>query len=100
MKLYFFMNSNWCFLNVVFQHRMGSKLNSVIDALKRSKAKYEDTAKNDIMTALLAFPDLAPEVESFAFPNSKRVPTFRLKGTIPVLYKVIGNSFKIQFLPR
>lgn len=70
-----------------------AKSADVLDALKRSNAKYVDTAKEDILNALNAFPDLFPSVESFAFPNADRLPTFCLKGVIPVQHK--GATYNI-----
>uniref|UniRef100_A0A0N5AQJ1 UEV domain-containing protein n=1 Tax=Syphacia muris TaxID=451379 RepID=A0A0N5AQJ1_9BILA len=72
---------------------MATKLRNVVSALKRSHAKYEESAKNDIMLALSQFPDLFPDVENFAFPNCNAMPTFRLKGVIPVIHK--GASYNI-----
>ncbi|VDN19407.1 unnamed protein product, partial [Gongylonema pulchrum] len=66
---------------------------AVIALLSRAKAKYVDTAKNDILAALSAFPDLAPDVEHFVYPDRTRALSFRLKGTIPVVYK--GNTYNI-----
>lgn len=61
---------------------------TVIALLDRAKAKYVDTAKNDILSALSGFPDLTPDVEHFVYPDKTYTLAFRLKGTIPVLYKV------------
>ncbi|MCP9265433.1 Tumor susceptibility transcribed protein [Dirofilaria immitis] len=61
---------------------------TVIALLDRAKAKYVDTAKNDILLALSGFPDLTPDVEHFVYPDRTYTLAFRLKGTIPVLYKV------------
>lgn len=60
----------------------------VVAVLNRTRAKYVDSAKSDILTALNFFPDLSPDAENFTFPDGTRSLTFRLKGTIPVLYKV------------
>lgn len=61
---------------------------TVTALLDRAKAKYVDTAKNDILSALSGFPDLTPDVEHFVYPDRTCALAFRLKGTIPVLYKV------------
>ncbi|EFO20228.1 hypothetical protein LOAG_08265 [Loa loa] len=66
---------------------------TVIALLDRAKAKYVDTAKNDILLALSGFPDLTPDVEHFVYPDRTCTLAFRLKGTIPVLYK--GNTYNI-----
>ncbi|VDK84909.1 unnamed protein product [Litomosoides sigmodontis] len=66
---------------------------TVTALLDRAKAKYVDTAKNDILSALSGFPDLTPDVEHFVYPDRTCAPAFRLKGTIPVLYK--GNTYNI-----
>ncbi|VDN04696.1 unnamed protein product [Thelazia callipaeda] len=66
---------------------------TIIALLNEAKAKYVDTAKNDILSALSAFPGLTPDVEYFIYPDNLRALAFRLKGTIPVLYK--GNTYNI-----
>lgn len=66
---------------------------TVVALLNRARAKYVDSAKNDILAALSGFPDLAPDVEQFVYPDRTRALTFRLKGTIPVLYKVLFFFF-------
>uniref|UniRef100_A0A915PHE2 UEV domain-containing protein n=1 Tax=Setaria digitata TaxID=48799 RepID=A0A915PHE2_9BILA len=66
---------------------------AVAALLDRAKAKYVDTAKSDILSALSGFPDLTPDVEHFVYPDRTRTLAFRLKGTIPVLYK--GNTYNI-----
>lgn len=61
---------------------------TVVALLNRTKAKYVESAKHDIMLALSGFPDLSPDAENFVFPDRTHALTFRLKGTIPVFYKV------------
>ncbi len=60
----------------------------VTNALQTTKARYMDVAKRDIMNAVHSFQDLTPDTETFEFPDRSRKLTFRLKGTIPVAYKV------------
>ncbi|VDO52312.1 unnamed protein product, partial [Brugia timori] len=61
---------------------------TVTALLNRAKAKYVDTAKIDILSALSGFPDLTPNVEDFIYPDKTCTLAFCLKGTIPVFYKV------------
>ncbi|VDM50557.1 unnamed protein product [Toxocara canis] len=70
-----------------------SNASQVVAVLKRTKAKYVESAKTDIITALNFFHDLSPDAENFTFPDGTRNLTFRLKGTIPVLYK--GTTYNI-----
>ncbi|CAD6194240.1 unnamed protein product [Caenorhabditis auriculariae] len=65
----------------------------VSQCLQRSSAKYVDSSKKDIMGALSEFKDLSPGTDTFMFPDGKRRTAFRLKGTIPVIYK--GNKYNI-----
>ncbi|KAK6111512.1 UEV domain family protein [Brugia pahangi] len=66
---------------------------TVTALLNRAKAKYVDTAKIDILSALSGFPDLTPNVEDFIYPNKTCTLAFCLKGTIPVFYK--GKTYNI-----
>lgn len=66
---------------------------AVLSALLRSRAKYVESAKSDVMVALSTFTDLSPGTEEFTFPDGITRTAFRLKGTIPVLYK--SNTYNI-----
>ena len=58
--------------------------------LTRAGAKYVDSAKQDVMTALGQFNSLKPDCETFLYPDGKRRQAFYLHGTIPVPYKVLN----------
>lgn len=61
--------------------------------LEKTGAKYVDSAKTDVLGALREFRDLVPGYENFMYPDGKRKPAFKLKGTIPVHYK--GSVYNI-----
>lgn len=56
--------------------------------LRRTRAKFEARAKEDIFTALKNFNDLVPEVRKHTFPDGVERSCFALQGTIPISYKV------------
>jgi hypothetical protein len=68
---------------------------AVSSALQAAGAKYVDAAKRDILATLHSFRDLHPGNEMFEFPDRVRRQAFRLKGTVPVLYKV---RFSLAYL--
>jgi len=63
--------------------------------LQKSRSKYMESAKKDITTALRNFPDLSADCEMFSFPNGLKQMAFRLKGTIPVMYKGVSYNIPI-----
>uniref|UniRef100_A0A1I7XRG8 UEV domain-containing protein n=1 Tax=Heterorhabditis bacteriophora TaxID=37862 RepID=A0A1I7XRG8_HETBA len=63
-------------------------VHQVQQCLEKASIKYVDSAKADIMGALREFKDLSPDTEHFMFPDGKRRHAFKLRGTIPVFYKM------------
>ncbi|KAK0398518.1 hypothetical protein QR680_002631 [Steinernema hermaphroditum] len=68
---------------------------SAVDAhLRQARARYVDSAKEDIVATLRIFKDLTSSTEMYTFPNTPTaVLTFKLSGTIPIEYK--GGRYHI-----